>query len=337
MRIAAVCQSLIDHILERMKGGEPNLFKGRVALSHAAARLLERFLAMDRREGWVVGRTISNVMDLFWVNPQESATAIRKLITPDEVRNRGAEQGHWIARKAPLLFDVDPQLAADIYLAFFGYEESSEEQTSMSGSQILALNSNRRQDYHHTQWQLAQDFPSFLEGHFDLSTPIVLTAVNDYIEREHKPRTPTDTITYELQDGNHTVLVDYSAIWDSSTVRDDVLNITDAYFRKLEELANSAETLEVASATVSSLLHSAKYAYFPRRTLIVAEKTGGALASVVYPLLVSESALVSYDLSSHIGELSSRFIAFRKGPQVTFWKPRNISATDCWDALRSTS
>jgi hypothetical protein len=182
-----------------------------------------------------------------------------------------------------------------------------------------------------------RNFPSFLEGHFDLSTPIVLTAVNDYIEREHKPRTPTDTITYELQDGNHTVLVDYSAIWDSSTVRDDVLNITDAYFRKLEELANSAETLEVASATVSSLLHSAKYAYFPRRTLIVAEKTGGALASVVYPLLVSESALVSYDLSSHIGELSSRFIAFRKGPQVTFWKPRNISATDCWDALRSTS
>lgn len=302
IRVAAVCQSLIDDLLDRMKRGETNSLTGRQALCRAAVRLLDRFLTVEKREAWIVGRTISNLMDLFPFNPAESAQTVRKLITPEEIRNRGAEQGHWIARKAHQIFDLDPELTAEIYVAFFGYQESSEAQTSMSGSQILALNSTRKQDYRHTQWQLAEHFPKFIEGHFDLCTQIVLAAMNEYIEREHKPRTPTDVIAYKLPDGDHTVHVDYSAIWDTSTVRSDVQNITDTYFHRLEELARTSETTATALDAASLLLQSAKYAYFPRRVLAVAAKTGGNLAPAVYPLLVSASALTSYDLSSAIGE-----------------------------------
>jgi hypothetical protein len=302
VRIAALCQSLIDHILEQMKWGAQNTLSGRLALSGAAVRLLEALTATPRREGWMVARSISNVMDLFNINPKESALVLRKLIAADEVRNHGAEQGHWIARKLPLLFDNDPQLAADIFAAFLGYNELSEEQTSLGGSRILAMTSNRRQDYHQAHWQLAQSFPRFVEEHFEVCAPIIVAAIENFIESEHAPRTPSDVITYDLDGKQHAALADYSAIWDSSGVRNEVQNIADAYFRKLETLAKTPSTVQLAVTTVSWFLERAKYAYFLRKVLIAAAKAGPALARGVYPLLASDSVLCSYDLSSLIGD-----------------------------------
>ena len=125
VHMAAVCQSLVDYIIEREAAGEENTREGLMALSHVAVLLLDRFMQMEPRDSRIVARTICNVMDLFWINPEESATAIRKVITPDEVRNRGAERGIGLRARFQFLFRIDPELAADIYTAFFGYEEKS--------------------------------------------------------------------------------------------------------------------------------------------------------------------------------------------------------------------
>jgi hypothetical protein len=305
LRVAVVCQSLVDHIVERMRAERIDSPEGPVALSRAAILLLDRFVQMEPRDSWLVGRAISSVMELFWANPKESARAIRRLITPEEVRNKGAEQGHWIARKVSLLFDIDPHLVSDIYAAFFSYEEESEEQTAMSGSRILALTSNRRQDYHQTLWQLAEMFPIYLEKNFDRCTEVAHAAMNDYIEREHKSRSDEQIISYRIGGQEHTVFWDYSSIWGSSTVRDDVLNIADAYFRKLEKLSMSPDTAPQADKAAQRLLIAAKYAYVPRKILEVAKAPGSAMTKAVYPLLISESALLSYDLSSMIGDVLS--------------------------------
>jgi hypothetical protein len=302
LRVAAACQSLVGYAVEREEAGETNTKLGLLALNRAAVMMLDRFMQMEPRDPWMVGRTIANVMDLFWINPGESATAIRKLITPREVREKGAEQGHWIARKLPLIFDVDPELAADIYRAFFGYEEKSEEKTSMSGSRILALTSNKRQDYGHTRWQLAQDFPSYLAKDFDRCSSLVAFLVNYYIESEGKARGTDQVVVYRLGDVEHTVIVDYSSIWDGSSVRDEVQNIADTYFRKLEEMGRSGNAAEKVIAAATQLLSEAKYVYTPRQILKLAKATPAVMMPVVYPLMVSESALLSYDLSSEIGE-----------------------------------
>jgi hypothetical protein len=303
LMIAALCQSLIDHILERSHVGASNTRAGSLSLNRAAVYLLDLFASGRQREGWVVGRCILNVMDLFWADPAGSAFAIRKLITPEEIREHGAQQGHWIARKVPNLFDLDPQLAADIFTALFGYSDRSEEKTSMGGSRILAMTSNRRQDYHQAHWQLAQHFTRFLEKHFALCKPIIIAAAENVIDSEHRPRSIENAISYEIGGAQHVVLVDYSAIWDSSGVREEALAIADAYFRKLEELARSASTIGLARATAMAFLEDAQYAYFLRKVLILARNSGPALAEVVYPLLSSPTALWSYDLSSLIGEV----------------------------------
>jgi len=225
------------------------------------------------------------------------------LITPEEILEYGAQQGHWIARKVPQLFDVDPQLAADIFAAFFGYSDRSEEKTSMGGSRILAMTSNRRQDYHQAQWQLPQHFSRFVEKHFELCKPIIVAAAENVIEAEHRPRSTDNTVSYVIDGVERTALVDYSAIWDSSGVRGEALTIADAYFRKLEEMVNSTSSIQLATATAMEFLRDAQYSYFLRKILALARNTGPALAEVVYPLLSSPTALWSYDLSSLIGEV----------------------------------
>jgi hypothetical protein len=310
LRLAAVCQSLIDHILERTQDGTTNSRDGKRALNKAAIYLLNRFASGEVREGWVVGRCISNVMDLFAIDPAASGEALRRLISPDDVHQHGAQQGHWIARKLPLLFDPDPRLAADIFIAFFGYNERSEEKTSMGGSRILAMTSTRRQDYQQAHWQLAQHFSRFLEEHFELCKPIILSAVNNVIESEHNPRTKENAISYVIEGVEHRVLADYSSIWDSSGVRGEALNIADAYFRKLEERVKSSSRIDLARRTATEFLRDAQYAYFVRKILKVAQNTGPALVDVVYPLLSSSTALWSIDLSSLIGDaLNTNYVA----------------------------
>lgn len=303
--VYAVTQSLVNHIVESSEREDELMVEALMWLSRGAIRLLEHFTNANSQNGWLAARTIGNVMDLFWVNPKESAQALRRLLTPDAIRKRGAEQGHWIARKVPLLFKIDPQLVGEIYIAFFGYEEQSKDETAMSDSRILALTSNRRQDYGHALWQLAQVFPEYLETSFDLAGPIVLSAMNSHIEAEHKPRGNSDVITYEIGGQKVSVLVDYSSIWANSSVHDEARNLADAYFAKIQGFAKSKETSESARKAIVQLLENAKFAYIPLKILTIVKACGSSMVDTVYPLLISRSALLSYDLSAAIGDVLS--------------------------------
>src|ERR1043166_3181158 len=52
-----------------------------------------------------------------------------------------------------------PKLVGDIYRAAFGHEEPSREPTEMGTGRILALTSNRQQDYEGALYALAEGFP----------------------------------------------------------------------------------------------------------------------------------------------------------------------------------
>jgi hypothetical protein len=101
-------------------------------------------------------------------------------------------------------------------------------------------------------------------------------------------------------------------------VRGEALEIADAYFRELERLVGLPPTFELAKRTATEFVRDAKYAYFLRKLLRVAKHTGPALASVVYPLFSSRTALCSYDLSDKIGDaLRTNFIGLDVGQRQT--------------------
>jgi hypothetical protein len=131
----------------------------------------------------------------------------------------------------------------------------------------------------------------------------VATVINGYVERDHRVNDPPYLISFEIDTVEHRVKQDYSSIWDGSTVRDDVQTITNTFFRILGELAAEPDSRDLAAAMALELLRTAKYAVTPRRLLHIAVDHPDVFGPVVYGLTVSPSALLSYDLSSPIGDL----------------------------------
>ena len=73
---------------------------------------------------------------------------LRRAIDPEHLARYGyGGKTGWIARELKDISEVDPELVADMYAAIFGFEEPSTDTTNMSGSQIFALTSNKKQDY----------------------------------------------------------------------------------------------------------------------------------------------------------------------------------------------
>jgi hypothetical protein len=309
--LLAVAQSLVDHLIRQIEQfGDP---RGTAEpLNRASVNLLDSLLQQSTRNTWLVGRVVTNLMDVIYAAPSSAIRALRQLITPDEIMQYGAEQGPWIARKISKALVVDPEFVADFYKAIFAYEETSEAQTSMSGSRILALNSNRGQDYRHIYWELSQFFPVWAEERPVLACGVVAAVINGYVERDHRVDDPPYYITFTLGKSavQHQVKQDYSEIWDGATVRDDVQAIAGVFFRLLGEFAAKPESKEFAADLALLLLSTANYAVVPRRLLEIAVKHPEVFGPVVYGLVVSPSALLSYDLSTGIGDLLPKLFPF---------------------------
>ena len=231
--LLAVAQSLIDRLITPIidYGSHREAAK---LLNCASVNILDRLLEQTSRDTWMVSRVVTNLMDVIDSDPTGAIKALRRLITPEEIVAHGAEQGPWIARKMKKTLDLDPEFIADFYKAIFAYEETSEAQTSISGSRILALHSNRGQDYRHIYWELSQFFPTFAHRYPELACSVVATLINGYVERDHSVNDPPHFISFEIDAVEHRVKQGYSSIWDGPTVRDDVQTITSTFFRMLD-------------------------------------------------------------------------------------------------------
>jgi hypothetical protein len=90
-----------------------------------------------------------------------SSEIIRKIISYEELLRAGYIQAHPVVRYIQLIWQVDPDLAVEVYDAIFGYVETDRSTTSI-GDLILPLRSNRKQDYEGSYYLLAKKFPVFL-------------------------------------------------------------------------------------------------------------------------------------------------------------------------------
>ena len=257
--LLAVAQSLIDRLISCILDYGSHR-KAAEFLNRASVNVLDRLLEQTSRDTWMVSRVVTNLMDVIDSDPPGTVKALRRLITPEEIVAYGAEQGPWIARKIKKTLDLDPEFIADFHKAIFAYEETSEAQTSISGSRILALHSNRGQDYRHIYWELSQFFPTFAHRYPELACSVVATVINGYVERDHRVNDPPYVISFEIDAVEHRVKQDYSSIWDGSTVRDDVQTITSTFFRILGELAAEPDSGDQAAAMAVELLRTAQYA-----------------------------------------------------------------------------
>lgn len=222
-----------------------------------------------KRNSWLVITALRSVCTTFRTNPAESAALLRRAIEPKHLAQYGYEEMHWVSRDLEEIEYMDPDLIAEIYAAVFAHDEPSTESTEMSASRILPLTSNRRQDYNHTKWQLAQNYPRFLERAPLAASRVMIHVIDGYVAAEHRSVSSTATIEkFEIDGHEASFLHDYSYIWgDGASGHDDAVQILNAFFRHLEQMLQDRERAEIIGAILAVLFREAKQAIIWARLL----------------------------------------------------------------------
>jgi hypothetical protein len=183
--------------------------------------LLDLAWAQQARDPWLVTNALRCVCRTFASNPDESATLLRRAIEPGHLAAHGWEEMHEVTSELRGLMNIASDLVAEIYEAVLAYEETSNEETAMGHSRLLAMRSNRRQDFEMAQWELGELFPSFLSTVPEVATKTLMRVLQQYVTRNHPVRIEERIEkSFAFLGVSCRVLNDYSAIWDGHGTHD---------------------------------------------------------------------------------------------------------------------
>jgi len=267
------------------------------AVGFAARRLLRWTWANDRVDRFFTHIAISGVASTYLADRLDSVALMREIIEPEHLARYGYIEMPSLADTVPILQLNDPDLVHQMYVAAFDHDEESNAPTEITRG-ILSMSSNRRQDYHHSHYVLAEHFPHFLEA-FPREAIEALCAVYRRYASRYSYRDDVEEIVWRearlifvddyLFDGHHhdvdeeAQMLDAFATWlRSAEVTPDV----------------QAARFDVAVETLRSQVSSAG---LWRALLRSIPNTLGL--QIVAPLLCSPASLTSRGLWKPIGEL----------------------------------
>ncbi len=137
------------------------------AFGSAARALLALAWSLDPEFPSITVTAIRFVAKSFGSNPTASRALLQRILEEPRFTAHAHEEAPWLADGIRSIIPHDPAFAADVYATLFR-RAAPQEGTSWlggHGSQILALTSNRRQDYEHARWHLGRALSFFLESH----------------------------------------------------------------------------------------------------------------------------------------------------------------------------
>lgn len=267
--IAGYCQTLTEALLER----EAVLTEEQLLSIGIAARNILAFAwTTFPRNSALVKHAIKSVCQTFETDPIGSALLLRPTISPEQLATNGYEEIPIIARESKQLSLFDPEFVADIYGAVFAYEEVSSDKTEMTASSIFSLTSNRRQDYEHAKWQLAENYSHFAANSPIAATRAMVSVMDSYTKTHHtySDSAPRASLPFDVGGSKEGVLVtDYSHLWDDyyALTHKHELRILDAFFGQLERYVQDTQCNSIVDAILDVLMVGQRAAAIWRRLL----------------------------------------------------------------------
>ncbi len=225
------------------------------SIGHASRDLLRFAWAREPRNELLVTSSLIGVGRTFPTDAHASAALLREAIAPDHLKEHGYKELRWIAQEIIPIAKGDPSLAVDIYQAAYGFSETSDESTPMGSSQILALRSNRRQDYQGAWYQLSEAITPILADNLEAGVRAVARGLHGYVQRErryqhHSHEPSTESFAVGSQAAN------FEADWSYSWFRGGYQPNQDApvLLKKFEEYLNRLATEADAGAKFGRVL-----------------------------------------------------------------------------------
>ena len=262
-------------------------------LGRAARKLLAYSLDSSNAAIQLTASAIGFVSATYASDIDASRQLLRRLFEPAHFQDHADQEIPWLARKIEPICDVDPDFVIEIYAGAFGAIISDRSTTSMGHSQIMALSSNRRQDYDSALWSLKEFFPHFLKTNSVHAVRALIQAISGYVARAHQISEDARAWSIQTPAGIVRLQEDRSNIWAwdiNEQHSDNALSLVKAFVTYLEE----AEP-HVARAMVQEIVAQNDLGLLWSRTLMVASKRAGALGDLLWSIATQEPFLTSPD------------------------------------------
>jgi hypothetical protein len=286
------------------------------AAGTGSRRLLDFAWAAETYDPFLVRAGIEAVVRTYASDPSASEETLRRVLEPERLVEHGFTEMPELAGEVARLAPSAPALVADVYAAAFEFEEKSDETTQMRGG-VLGLTSRRSQDFQMARYRLGEDFADFLATDPAHAVSALDRVVMAYAA--HRTGLGSRAALVVIQrDPRIEIRPDGSYLWDTgSRYHDDEIKMLDSF----EGWARSRAAEGAGGDVVDLLTREQRAACIWRRALQVASETPEAFAEALVPLIAAKDALLSIDLSTHIGQyLSAGFTALSEDARTRIEK-----------------
>ncbi len=257
----------------------------------AGARSLLR-LALDSHDPglehlaavWLIG-VVASTYD---VDTRDGRSLFETILSRIADPDTSVDLTYRLADAVGRFWNVDPELAASIYATTFGFIEQSVEPTRMGGI-VVALQSNRRQDFEMAHYVLIEAAPQFLREQPAIGMrALVQAATNAAIVRENLDTEVTEE-TFDFRRKRVRYRQDGSHIWDAAgTVHEDAQKLVEIIFAHLADAPAESRGL---AAAVDVIATNAATAFIWRALLKAAVRDARKYTPLLHELLVAQPVL----------------------------------------------
>ena len=240
------------------------------------------------------------VAKTYGTSVEESRTLLERVLELTQEDNFPINFLRWLTEHVDKIWVYDPEFAALIYRAVFTHYESSDEKRHMGGF-IVPIATTRRQDYGMCQYHLIKRFPDFLRAAPLLATRVVIHNLNFFIIGTHVLRFLREDVTFEdlIEKfnfrGEHAYYAeDTSHIWDEQRYTDEPIEMADALFKLIAELAMSEDPL--LDSLLDVFRENVWVAFFWKRLLKTASQFPEVFAPHLFELCIARPIQMGNDV-----------------------------------------
>lgn len=247
-----------------------------------------------------VGRTIAT-------DPQASAVLLREAIEPEHLKEHGYKELRWVAQEIERIAKADPSLAVDIYDAAYGFAETSDQSTPLGNSLLLALTSNRRQDYQGAWHQLSEAIPAILDNDPETGIRAVVRGLYGYVQRQNRRAPNGDEVrgaSFSLGPYTASFETDWSYSWYNSGYRSsqDAAALLIKFEEFLGRVANQADAAATIQRIVTTIAQEPHVVAAVWTSLLVAgTKRPDLYAALLLPVACATPVMLSFDSRFQLG------------------------------------
>lgn len=269
----------------------------------AARRLLVFAMDQQPRNRWQIHYTLEAVCRTFASDPGASEALLRRFLDPSHLAAFGHEDLRILANEMHWFLRLAPGFIEDLYCLAFSYPESSTDRTLMAESRILAFSSTRQQDYQSALYQLAENYPAFLQEVPVHAIRALISVLESYVAQHHAPLNPDEREPFSFNGHEAYLLADSSCIWDSGYSPEAPIQMLVTFEAYLRTLASDGPRTAERQQILNILATKNYLAVLWKRVLSCGAAVPHTLGLEIRSLVWAEPILTCPDTTTAAGEL----------------------------------